>query len=776
MNINFSIPTNQLAENTLGTGHAVINERVFGGISATRTASESQGFLDAYTELGLTHIRWPGGTLAEMGVIRPNGNIRFVEQSDFPAPFQDDGLPLAYGFDYPELLNPQLLKNSDGEPTGMLGFSEMLAFAVAQGASMSVIAPTFRYRDDPSEGGAQLYDFLVSLFIEGKWNNGELPEDMIIDIGNENYDPGSITRQLPQQLMAVRQFRNDHPEVDFKVAIQALKTEQDMLDAFELTDQLTPPDQIGLRSEMDIVRMHQLRLGHFAHTNIENGEKYLALKALISRIEDARKEIGATDLPEVEVYFSAWSSAPRDIDVDLALSIANAGATLSLFTGFAELGVNYAAAWGVAINNPDNPVVLSFNDNETGAQVLTPTGAVLVQMSEILPGMTLINHPGLDNGRGTLVNMYPYVDSSKVVVFFAANLLPPEGVTVSATLEGFGPIANAWAENLFVEDDASGLPSLGTPDVEIDGTDFSFRMQYDYEVVRLVLTREEPGDAPVWAKAAPGVDITLRGGSGDDRLIGSSGDDILIGGRGNDVLDGGAGRDIAVFSGRKADYAVTTDFGTGVTIVADLRTGSESEGTNTLTNIEVLRFADGDVAIDTPQPATLRGRILNRSGDPLPGTTVEFEADDQKALSREVDSQGGFEFSLMQGISGTLSASRALDRPADARPTALDALDVLRMSVGLTPSFGSATALDFIAADLSQSGSVTAEDALDVLRAAVGLAAEVYPRWIFLDADASVSDIGANTTSIDTGINVDTLSASLSEVMFVGVLLGSFQD
>ena len=86
--------------------------------------------------------------------------------------------------------------------------------------------------------------------------------------------------------------------------------------------------------------------GHFSHTNIENGEKALALQVLIDQINTSREAIGADDRDEVGVYFSAWSTAPRGIDPELPLAMSNAGATRSLFSGFAELGTEYAAAWG----------------------------------------------------------------------------------------------------------------------------------------------------------------------------------------------------------------------------------------------------------------------------------------------------------------------------------------------------------------------------------------------------------------------------------------------
>ncbi|MDP1612375.1 MAG: FG-GAP-like repeat-containing protein [Sulfuritalea sp.] len=69
-------------------------------------------------------------------------------------------------------------------------------------------------------------------------------------------------------------------------------------------------------------------------------------------------------------------------------------------------------------------------------------------------------------------------------------------------------------------------------------------------------------------------------------LQGGNGNDTLNGGLGNDTLDGGTGIDYAVYSGNAGDYIVTPLEG-GVYTVAG------ADGTDTLSNIEWLSFADG---------------------------------------------------------------------------------------------------------------------------------------------------------------------------------------
>jgi methionine-rich copper-binding protein CopC len=88
----------------------------------------------------------------------------------------------------------------------------------------------------------------------------------------------------------------------------------------------------------------------------------------------------------------------------------------------------------------------------------------------------------------------------------------------------------------------------------------------------------------------------VRAGSGDDRITGRSGPetleggagrDTLSGGPGDDVLAGGIGLDTAVFSGARANYTITWKPDT-----KSFRVVSAAEGSDTLTGIDRLQFAD----------------------------------------------------------------------------------------------------------------------------------------------------------------------------------------
>jgi Ca2+-binding RTX toxin-like protein len=99
----------------------------------------------------------------------------------------------------------------------------------------------------------------------------------------------------------------------------------------------------------------------------------------------------------------------------------------------------------------------------------------------------------------------------------------------------------------------------------------------------------------------------LTAAPGYSQLYGNGGNDTLITGTGTDWIDGGAGNDVAVFGGHVADYAIAPS-GSNFTVNGDGQSA-------TVTNVEVLEFADEQMAI-TSAGATLTARA---AGDRLIG-------------------------------------------------------------------------------------------------------------------------------------------------------------
>ncbi len=95
------------------------------------------------------------------------------------------------------------------------------------------------------------------------------------------------------------------------------------------------------------------------------------------------------------------------------------------------------------------------------------------------------------------------------------------------------------------------------------------------------------------------------GGSGNDIITGNSVANLLQGNVGNDILDGGAGVDAALFSENRSGYAVTQQNGTFT-----VQDNASTDGTDSLSNIERLYFADDKLALDLSGNAGMVAKLL----------------------------------------------------------------------------------------------------------------------------------------------------------------------
>ena len=168
------------------------------------------------------------------------------------------------------------------------------------------------------------------------------------------------------------------------------------------------------------------------------------------------------------------------------------------------------------------------------------------------------------------------------------------------------------------------------------------------------------------------------------------------------------------------------------------------------------------------------GTVSGRDGAPLEGVTVSLTDGTETAMSMETDASGAFVFDMEPGVEGRIELARDYtdDDPAI---TARDALDVLRLAVGLAPSWGTAEAHDFIAADINRDGQVTSQDALEVLRSAVGLETSSPPGWVFVDDEADLTDINRTNVTFEEGKDLVSVGPE-AYLGFTGILLGSMQE
>jgi hypothetical protein len=193
---------------------------------------------------------------------------------------------------------------------------------------------------------------------------------------------------------------------------------------------------------------------------------------------------------------------------------------------------------------------------------------------------------------------------------------------------------------------------------------------------------------------------------GHDIVVGSANDDIIKGGPGNDGISGGPGTDTAVFDGVFAGYSVTETAGDYA--VVDL---VGNEGADNLSEVEILRFADGkvvngvfvpdddplntppvatddgyatpeDTALTTAAPGVL-GNDTDGDGDPLTAVLVTgpsngsltLGADGSFSYTPNADFNGadGFSYVANDGKVDSAAAQVSLTvAPVDDAPVAQD--------------------------------------------------------------------------------------------------------
>ena len=90
-----------------------------------------------------------------------------------------------------------------------------------------------------------------------------------------------------------------------------------------------------------------------------------------------------------------------------------------------------------------------------------------------------------------------------------------------------------------------------------------------------------------------------------ETLDGGAGNDQITGGGGNDNINGGTGIDTAIFTGTAKSYKVSIG-STSALVTGDLT----SEGVDTLTNVERLKFSDKSIAIDLSGNAGITVKVI----------------------------------------------------------------------------------------------------------------------------------------------------------------------
>jgi hypothetical protein len=140
-------------------------------------------------------------------------------------------------------------------------------------------------------------------------------------------------------------------------------------------------------------------------------------------------------------------------------------------------------------------------------------------------------------------------------------------------------------------------------------------------------------------------------------------------------------------------------------------------------------------------------------------------------LPEVVVGQAPAELGVINGLSLDIAVEKDVDAGAASAVSSFDALQALRLAVGLAKSDGTAEWHDYIAADINQDGRVGADDALNILKVAVGLTDGPAADWVFVDGDADYSGVSRQNSEYVEGYLLDDVTQDVS-VSLVGILVG----
>lgn len=173
-----------------------------------------------------------------------------------------------------------------------------------------------------------------------------------------------------------------------------------------------------------------------------------------------------------------------------------------------------------------------------------------------------------------------------------------------------------------------------------------------YDVAALMWLYGGDGLGGALGQGAPGR--YLIGTAAADTLVGGHGGDVLEGGGGSDSLNGGPGIDTAVFPRTRDQYTVT---GQGTQVSA--RNGAE--GSDLLSQVERLRFADVSLAFDLAGHAGTTARFLGAVFGPAAVANAAYAGIGLDLLDSGMDSTALMQLALNERLGAGYSGAQAVD-------------------------------------------------------------------------------------------------------------------
>jgi hypothetical protein len=205
-------------------------------------------------------------------------------------------------------------------------------------------------------------------------------------------------------------------------------------------------------------------------------------------------------------------------------------------------------------------------------------------------------------------------------VMITGTAMQGQTLVVSQTLadaDGLGPLSYQWNANGTAIEGATGMSfSLTAAQVGKSITVVASYIDAHGTAEGVTSNATKTVVGRITGSQTEGPDVII-GNEQANKLSGGAGNDSLTGNAGNDTLDGGADLDIAIYSGIRSNYTLTKTNSTYT-----IRDTTGTDGTDSLINIERLKFSDISLALDLDNHA---GEVVKIIGAVFGAASVSNE-------------------------------------------------------------------------------------------------------------------------------------------------------
>ncbi len=582
-------------------------DALFGGnILAPRGYTEGEGsYTELVTDLGVTSLRYPGGSLTE-------------EYFDISNPD-----------------SPTVTGNENGVTQDFIPLSDFMSMAADVGATVTIVVPTrTMLSEDVDANGDRVPGFdevvlreFVHDVVTGVYGDAPIAA---FEIGNEYWGSGrmnsmeygrlsaGMSRVIDDELRLVAEVY-DTATGAIDVVVQmgtdfgyaSLNQQYENWDAQDVLDDLNGQYDLDLGD--DVIRgsgrpnwteiANEIVMSNFDESTIEQVDGIVAhVYSKEPAIPDQRgymlDVINGTwgqEFEDLDIYLTEWnqSASTSAFERHDDYGLFQAHEMLNMVEQMLESGVDAAYAWPL-LQNSDN--AFSMGHSHTA---LTPSGVMFRLMSDTIPGKTVIDlasHPDQTEAALNALDVHAFYGDGELVFFLASTTdsTAETEIDISGLITGFESLSAqvlgvAGSDAVGSNVSTAELRDLDPAEVHEDGF-LTVRLD-EGEIMQLRLTGIDPTEAfrtyanlpdPL-PEAAASVDAQsndndpvehsaeglhshdyltlqhgqnlLKGYTGNDTLIGGRGADTLNGGRDEDSIVGRAGED--VLRGREGDDYLT---------------------------------------------------------------------------------------------------------------------------------------------------------------------------------------------------------------------------